>query len=198
MINDKITVVIAEDEPITRMDLSEMLTHLGYNVVCEVSDGNEAILACEKYKPNLLITDVKMPNLDGLSATKVIYENNLADSIVLLTAYNEREIIEDAKKIGVGGYLVKPIDEKSLLPSLEIAMERSKQMRELQNEIIKKDNRIRAKVVVERAKGKLMERYNFTEDEAYNKIRQISKDKNVSMKKIAEVIVSKTTKDNEK
>ncbi len=189
MCSQKVRVIIAEDEPITRMDLSEMLTNQGYDVVFEATDGYDAINACKRYQPDILITDVKMPHLDGLTAAKTIYEKNYSDTIVLLTAYNEREFIERAKEIGVGGYLVKPIDEKSLVPSIELAMARSLQLKKMKEEVALVNDRLESRNIIERAKCGLMERNKITEKQAYDKIREISKHKNISMKRVSEMIM---------
>ena len=114
MCKDGIRVVIADDEPITRMDLKELLSEEGYQVVGEAADGFDAVEACKQSRPDLVLMDIKMPLLDGLSAAKILFEENLADTVMMLTAYSEREFVDEAKHIGVAGYLVKPIDEKSL------------------------------------------------------------------------------------
>lgn len=126
MCKDGIRVVIADDEPITRMDLKELLSEEGYQVVGEAADGFDAVEACKQSRPDLVLMDIKMPLLDGLSAAKILFEENLADTVMMLTAYSEREFVDEAKHIGVAGYLVKPIDEKSLVPSIELAVARSK------------------------------------------------------------------------
>ena len=115
-------VVIADDEPITKMDLAEILTGVGYKIAAEASDGFDAVEACRKHHPDLVLLDIKMPFLDGLAAAKIIYEEELADTIIMLTAYSEREFVEQAKDYGVSGYLVKPIDEKSLIPNIELVV----------------------------------------------------------------------------
>lgn len=129
MCKDGIRVVIADDEPITRMDLKELLSEEGYQVVGEAADGFDAVEACKQSRPDLVLMDIKMPLLDGLSAAKILFEENLADTVMMLTAYSEREFVDEAKHIGVAGYLVKPIDEKSLVPSIELAVARSKDMK---------------------------------------------------------------------
>jgi len=114
MKDNKLNILIADDEPITRMDLRELLQESGYNVVAEAGDGFDAVEACKKHHPDLVLMDIKMPYLDGLSASRLIIEENLADAVVLLTAYGEKEFVEEAKAIGISGYLVKPINAKSL------------------------------------------------------------------------------------
>lgn len=182
-------VVIADDEPITRMDLSEMLEEAGYEVVGEASDGFDAIEICRKTRPNLILMDIKMPLLDGLKASKIINNENLADCIVLLTAYSGKEFIEEAKAAGVMGYVIKPINEKSLLPAIEIAMSKSEEINEIKNESLKNKESLEDRKKIEKAKGILMKAENITESEAYSKIRKISMDKRCQMKNIAEIII---------
>lgn len=182
-------VIIADDEPITRMDLREMLEKEGYDVVAEAADGFDAVEICRKQIPDLIIMDVKMPFLDGLLASSIITEEGLAGAVVLLTAYNDREFIEAAKKSGVSGYLVKPVDERNLVPSLEIAVERNKDMKNLQREYSTISKRLESRTVIEQAKGIVMSQKGYTEQEAYEFIRNASRLKNVSMKKIAEIIL---------
>lgn len=182
-------VVIADDEPITRMDLAEILKEAGYDVVGEASDGFDAIELCRKTKPNLILMDIKMPLLDGLKASKIINNESLADCIVLLTAYSGKEFIEEAKAAGVMGYVIKPINEKSLLPAIEIALSKSEEIQEIRSESQKSKESLEDRKKIEKAKGILMREENLTEAEAYNKIRKISMDKRCQMKNIAEIII---------
>jgi response regulator NasT len=124
-------IVIADDEPITRMDIREILEDAGYDVVGDVSDGFDAIEICRKLKPDLVLMDIKMPLLDGISAAKVINKEELVDSIILLTAYSDKNFIDKAKDVGVIGYLVKPVNEKSLLPAVEIALNKGREIKKL-------------------------------------------------------------------
>ena len=187
-----IHVVIADDEPITKMDLNELLQEAGYEVVGESSDGFDAVELCRQKHPNLVLLDIKMPLLDGLSAAKIIHEENLAETIMMMTAYSEREFIEQAKECGVGGYLVKPIDEKSLIPNIEVAVNRSREIGKLRKDIEKVNGRLESRVVVEKAKGQLMEQQNMTEQVAYDYIRKLSQTKHLSMKRVAEMILARS------
>ncbi len=191
MEKDEIRVIIADDEPITRMDLKELLAEEGYTVLSEVSDGFDAVETCKLFHPNLVLLDIKMPFLDGLSAAKIIYEEDLADTIIMLTAYSEREFIEQAKNYGVGGYLVKPIDEKSLVPNIELAVARSKEMKRLRKDMAKVTERLESRGIIEKAKGQVMAEQNITEQEAYDYIRKLSQVKNLSMRRVAEIILVK-------
>ena len=188
---DGISVVIADDEPISRMDLKELLCEGGYTVLSEVSDGFDAVEQCKLYHPDLVILDIKMPFLDGISAAKIIYEEELADTIIMLTAYSEREFVEQAKGYGVSGYLVKPIDEKSLVPSIELAVARSRELKRLRKDMAKVSERLESRSVIEKAKGIIMQEQGMTEQEAYDYIRKLSLDKHLSMRRVAEIILVK-------
>ena len=189
MANPALRIVIADDEPITRMDLKEFLEERGYSVLGEATDGFDAIEMCKKIKPDLVLMDIKMPLLDGLSAARILQQEQIGATIVLLTAYSEREFIDSAKEIGVSGYLVKPIDEKSIIPCIELAVARSREMQKLQKDIAKVEERLESRSISEKAKGKIMERNGLCEQEAYDFIRKLSLTKNLSMRRVAEIIL---------
>lgn len=189
MANPALQIVIADDEPITRMDLKEFLEERGYSVLGEATDGFDAIEMCKKIKPDLVLMDIKMPLLDGLSAARILQQEQIGATIVLLTAYSEREFIDSAKEIGVSGYLVKPIDEKSIIPCIELAVARSREMQKLQKDIAKVEERLESRSIIEKAKGKIMERNGLCEQEAYDFIRKLSLTKNLSMRRVAEIIL---------
>ena len=191
MKKSEIRIVIVDDEPIIRMDLREILESKGYQVVGEAADGFDAVELCRTYVPDLVLLDIKMPLMDGLSAAQIIHEQGLAGAIVLLTAYSESSYIEGAKESGVSGYLVKPVDEKALVPCIELAMARSGEMKALKTDVEKANERLETRKVVEKAKGYLMETNHVSEEEAYEYIRKMSKLKNVSMKRIAEILLMK-------
>ncbi|PWJ95938.1 response regulator receiver and ANTAR domain protein [Oceanotoga teriensis] len=130
-------IVIADDEPITRQDLREILEIAGYNVVADASDGFDAVELCRKFKPDLVLMDIKMPLLDGLNASKIITSEGLAGGVILLTAYSDEDFIAKAKKSGVIGYLVKPIDERSLIPSIEISLSKCVEINRMKEDIKK-------------------------------------------------------------
>lgn len=192
-----IRVVVADDEPITRMDLKELLENAGYMVVAEAMDGFEAIEACKEHHPDLVLMDIKMPFLDGISGTQIIHEENLADTVILLSAYSERKFIEEAKSAGASGYLIKPIDEKSLIPSIELAVERSRSIMKLKRDVQKISERLENRSLIERAKGLVMIEERMTENEAYEYIRKLSREKALSMRRISEIILMKRETINE-
>ena len=183
---------VVDDEPITKMDLNELLSEAGYEVVGEASDGFDAVEICRKKHPDLVLMDIKMPLLDGLAAAKIIRSENLAETVMMMTAYSEREFVEQAKDCGVGGYLVKPIDEKSLIPNIEVAVNRSREIGKLRKDIEKVNGRLESRAVTEKAKGLLMEQLKMTEQEAYDYIRKLSQTKHLSMKRVAEMILTKS------
>lgn len=185
----RIKVVIADDEPIIRMDLRELLLAEGYQVVGEGADGFDAIEICKEMRPDLALLDVKMPLLDGLSAASIIYEENLAETIIMLTAYSDREFVRAACDRGVAGYLVKPLTVSSLVPSIELAVARSKEMHQLKRDIRQISDRLESRSVVEKAKGLLMANENMTEQAAYDYIRKLSQSKKLSMRRVAEIML---------
>ena len=157
-------VIIADDEPIIRMDLKEILEKEGYTVAGE-ADGFDAVEMCRKEQPDLVIMDVKMPLLDGLTASKIIAEEKLAETVVLLTAYCDKEFVQEAKEANVSAYFVKPVDERTFLPGLEIAVERNKTMRRLEKECETVSRRLESRTVVEQAKGVIMSKNGLTENQ---------------------------------
>ena len=189
MEKNAIRVIIADDEPITRKDLKEMLESEGYQVIQEAADGFDAVEACKKHRPDLILMDIKMPLLDGFAAARIINEEMLADTIVILTAYSEKDFVEQAKSVGADGYLVKPIEERALIPSIELAMARSAEMKKLRIDIQKVSDRLENRVLIEKAKGRIMLKNQMTEQAAYDYIRRLSLDKAVSMRRVAEMIL---------
>ncbi len=189
MVKEGIKVIVVDDEPITRMDLKEILEGKGCNVLGEAADGFDAVELCRKLKPDLVLMDIKMPFLDGLSAAKIINEEGLAEAVILLTAYNEKEFIEGAKRNGVSGYLVKPIDEKSLMPNIELAIARSLEIKKLRKDFMEVTNQLESRKIIEKAKGKIMSQSGLSEQDSYNYIRNLSKKKDISMKRVAEIIL---------
>ena len=182
-------IIVVDDEPITRMDICEILREANYEVVAEAGDGFDAIEQSRKYKPDFVIMDVKMPILDGLKAAKVITEEKLSRGIVLLTTYSNKEFIEEAKNIGIIGYIVKPIDEKSFIPNLEIIFNKQEEFEKLEKKYIKTSQKLEDRKKIDIAKSLLMKTRNFTENEAYEYIRTLSMNKRCDMGKIADIII---------
>lgn len=182
-------IVIVDDEPITRLDIRDMLETSGYEVVGEASDGFEAIRICQEKRPDLVIMDIKMPILDGLTASKKIVAEGTASGIILLTAYSDKQYVAKAKAFGALGYLVKPLHEQSLLPMVELSLAKGKELQDLSKELEKLTQKLEERKVIEKAKGKLMQTENITEEEAYKKIRNISMEKRVPMIEVAELMV---------
>jgi response regulator NasT len=184
-------VVIADDEPIARMDLKELLKNAEYNVVAEAADGFEAVEVCKRHHPDLVLMDIKMPALDGITATRIIHDEHLADTVILLSAYGEKYFIDDAKSAGADGYLVKPIDERALIPSIELAVERRRTLMKAKRDMEKISQRLKNRSIIEKAKGLLMNQGRMTEQEAYDYMRHLSRDKSLSMRRLSEVILKK-------
>ncbi|MGC8874588.1 MAG: ANTAR domain-containing response regulator [Chloroflexia bacterium] len=181
-------VIIADDESIIRMDLKEMLTHLGYLVVGEAGDGMSAVHMARELRPDLVIMDIKMPGLDGLSAAKILTEEQIAP-VLLLTAYSQRELIEGAREAGVVAYLVKPFREAELVPAIEIALARFREFQQLRKEVADLRDALETRKLVERAKGILMQTQGLTEAEAFRKIQQLSMNTRKPMREIASAIL---------
>lgn len=186
-------ILIAEDELITRMDIAEIIKEAQHNVVGEASDGFDCIELCRKHRPDLVIMDIKMPILDGIKASKIIMEENIAGCIVLLTAYNDKEYVEEAKKVGVMNYLIKPIDEKSIIPAIEVALSRNEEMRAIKSEVEKLEKKLEDRKIIEKAKGIIMHREKISEEEAYCMLRNMSMKKRCSLRTLAEIIVKTDT-----
>jgi len=195
MKDNKLNILIADDEPITRMDLRELLQESGYNVVAEAGDGFDAVEACKKHHPDLVLMDIKMPYLDGLSASRLIIEENLADAVVLLTAYGEKEFVEEAKAIGISGYLVKPINAKSLIPTIELLFKHIHEIKKLRRDINEISERFENRPIIEKAKGRVMEELSMTEEEAYRYIKNLSLCKSISMRHVADLILQQSKVD---
>jgi response regulator NasT len=189
----ELRVVIADNESIIRMDLKELLEEAGHAVVGEAADGIKAIELARRHKPDLVIMDIKMPEMDGIAAAKIISAEKLAP-VLLLTAFSQKEIVEKAKDSGVLAYLVKPIKEANLFPAIEIALSRFQEFAELERELEDVKNSLETRKILDRAKGILMDAYNLTESEAYRRIQQYSMSKRKSIREVAEAIVDAAAK----
>ncbi len=181
-------VVIADDESIIRMDLKEMLTALGYLVVGEAGDGISAVNLARELRPDLVIMDIKMPDLDGIAAAKICTEERIAP-VLLLTAFSQQELVDGAKEAGVVGYVVKPFRESELQPAIEIALSRFREFRALEKEAQGLRDTLETRKLVERAKGVLMDTQGLKEADAFRKIQKLSMNTRKSMREIAEAIL---------
>src|SRR5712692_7564846 len=166
-------VLIADDETVQRMDLKDMLTTQGYLVVGEASDGVSAVTQARQTRPDLVILDIRMPEMDGLTAARTIVQEQIAP-VVLLTAFGDQPLVEQAKEAGVFSYLVKPLRESEVAPALEVALARAQETQALQKHVDALAEQLETRKLVEKAKGILMQKLGFSEPEAYRKIQLTS------------------------
>ena len=185
---EKARVVIADDESIVRTDLKEMLTSLDYLVVGEVGDGRSAVNTARELKPDVVLMDIKMPDMDGIEAAKILTEEQVAP-VVLLTAYSQKELVDRAKDAGVVGYLIKPFRESDLMPAIEVAISRFKEFETVRQEVQDLQNALETRKLVERAKGILIDSQGMNEHEAFRKIQKMSMNTRKPMKEVAEAII---------
>lgn len=185
---ERTRVIIADDESVIRMDVREMLTNLGYLVVGEVGDGRSAVNLARELKPDIVVMDIKMPDMDGIEAAKVLTEEKIAP-VLLLTAYSQRELVERAKEAGVAGYIVKPFQESDLTPAIEIALARFGEFRSLEQEVENLQEALETRKLVDRAKGILMDTQELGEAEAFRKIQKMSMNTRKPMRQVAEAII---------
>jgi two-component system, response regulator PdtaR len=181
-------VVIAEDESLIRMDLAEMLAEEGYDVVAAVEDGEQAVARTEELRPDLVILDVKMPVLDGISAAERIARARIAP-VVILTAFSQRELVERARDAGAMAYLTKPFTRSDLVPAIEIAVSRFSELHALEAEIADLGDQLAARKAVDRAKGILQKELGLSEPEAFRWIQKTAMDLRRSMREVAEGVV---------
>lgn len=185
---ERTRVIIADDESVIRADLREMLTNLGYLVVGEVGDGQSAVNLARELKPDVVIMDIKMPDLDGIEAARILTQEKIAP-VLLLTAYSQRDLVDRAKEAGVVGYLVKPFREQEIVPAVDIAFARFQEFRELEKEVGNLRETLETRKLVDRAKGILMDQQGLSEAEAFRKIQKMSMNTRKPMKDIAEAII---------
>ena len=181
-------VVIAEDEALIRMDLAEMLAEEGYEVVGQATDGQQAIDLAEQLRPDLVITDVKMPVLDGIAAAEHIAGARIAP-VVILTAFSQRDLVERARDAGAMAYLVKPFGKSDLVPAIEMAVSRFAELQLLEAEVADLNERLETRKVVDRAKGVLQESLGLSEPDAFRWIQKTAMDLRLSMKDVAVGVV---------
>ena len=181
-------IVIADDEPIIRLDLKKMLQACGYDVVGEAGDGAKAVETARNLKPDVAILDIKMPEMDGIDAAKIITEEKIAP-VLLLTAYSQIDLVNRAKEAGVYSYLVKPFKEADLMPQIEVAVARWEAFLRIEDQANDLEDKLETRKAVDRAKGILMDQYGLKEQEAFRRIQVQSMNTRKSMREIAEAII---------
>jgi AmiR/NasT family two-component response regulator len=184
----RLRVVIAEDQALIRMDLAEMLAEEGYHVVGQAADGEEAVALAEQHRPDLVVLDVKMPRLDGISAAQRIAEQRIAP-VVILTAFGQRELVERARDAGAMAYVVKPFTKNDLVPAIEMAVSRYAEIALLESEVAELSDRLETRKAVDRAKGVLQQQLELSEPEAFRWIQKTAMDLRLSMRQVAEGVV---------
>jgi len=182
-----VRILVAEDEAIIRLDLVEMLTEAGYVVVAQATNGVEAISLAQEHKPDLAILDVKMPELDGISAAEKIIE---IAPVLMLTAFSQKDLVERARDAGAMAYVVKPFSISDLVPAIEIAVSRHRQLFALQQEVGDLHERLETRKVIDRAKGILMATLKLSEPDAFSWIQRTAMDRRMSMKDVAQAVIS--------
>lgn len=182
-------VVIAEDEPVTRKDIKEMLAESKIITIGECGDGATAVNLARSLKPDLIIMDIKMPVMDGIEAAKTLNKEKIAP-VMLLTAYSQDHLIDEARKAGVLAYLVKPVNKQNLIPACFIAVSRYEEFNILAAEVDSLTEALDSRKLIEKAKGIVQKNYNLDEEAAFKKIRSISMNQRKSMKEVAEAIIT--------
>lgn len=182
------TVVVAEDESLIRIDIVETLTDNGFTVVGEAADGETAVAMARELRPDLVVMDVKMPLMDGITAAEILTKERIAP-VVLLTAFSQRELVERASEAGALAYVVKPFTPNDLIPAIEIALSRSQQIFALEEEVADIAERLEIRKVLDRAKGILNDTMGLTEPEAFRWIQKASMDRRLSMREVAQTVV---------
>lgn len=181
-------IVIADNESLIRLDIREMLEDAGHEVVGEAVNGRRAVELTRQHRPDLVLMDIKMPEMDGITAAGKIYADKIAP-VILLTAFSQPDIVDKAKDSGVLGYLVKPVQESQLFPAMEIALSRWQEMQGLEDELEKLKDSLETRKMVDRAKGIIMAAHKLGEQEAYRRMQQYAMQKRVSLKDVAQSII---------
>ena len=182
-------MLVAEDEALIRLDLVELLTNEGYQVVGEAADGDEAIALARELRPDLVVMDVKMPHTDGITAAEVIGEERIAP-VVMLTAFSQRELVERARDAGAMAYVVKPFDSSDVVPAIEIALARFAELRAVEAEVADLEERFASRKAVDQAKGLLQTSLGLTEPEAFRWIQKTAMDLRKSMREVADGVIA--------
>lgn len=182
-------MLICEDEGLTALRLRKALAGLGYEVAGEAKNGEEAVSLAASLQPDAILMDIRMPKLDGIAATERIMAAR-PTAIVMITAYSDRELVDAALRAGASGYLVKPVNDEQIQPALAVALNRFAELRDLSGEIADLKEALEARKLVERAKGILMRRFQFQEEDAYRHLQKLSRDRRQSLKQTAEQILA--------
>ncbi|MCU6602591.1 response regulator [Peribacillus frigoritolerans] len=186
-------ILVVEDESIVLLDITIMLKDAGFDVVGHARNGEKAIELAHALQPDLVLMDIKMPKMNGLKASDVI-SNTFQIPVLILTAFSQREYIDEAKRANIVGYLVKPITEANLIPAVEIALLQAANTKKYQERNAQLDETLTNRKVIEKAKGIIMKRKNVSEEIAYNKLRRLSMDKQLSMETVARRIIANDQK----
>jgi two-component system, response regulator PdtaR len=186
---ERARLLVAEDETLIRLDLVEMLVEAGYEVVAQASDGEQAVALSRELKPDLVMMDIRMPVLDGISAAEQIGKEQIAP-VVMLTAFSQKELVERARDAGVMAYIVKPFTASDLAPAIEIARSRWVEMQALESEVADIAERLATRKVVDRAKGMLMTKLKIGESEAFRWIQKTAMDRRLGMREVADAVVA--------
>ena len=182
-------ILVAEDEAIIRLDLAEMLGEAGYDVVAQASNGEQAVQLAIELRPDLVVMDVKMPVLDGISAAEQIGKERICP-VVMLTAFSQTELVERARDAGVMAYIVKPFTATDVVPAIDIALSRWGELKELESEVADLGERLETRKAVDRAKGVLMTKLTISESEAFRWIQKTAMDRRMSMREVAEAVIT--------
>lgn len=186
-------VLVAEDEALIRLDLVELLTDEGFEVIGQAADGEEAVKLARELEPDLIIMDVKMPKLDGITAAETIAEERIAP-IVMLTAFSQRDLVERARDAGAMAYVVKPFDASDVVPAIEIAMGRFAEIKAVEEELANLEDRFESRKIIDQAKGMLQEGLGLSEPEAFRWIQKTAMDLRKSMREVAEGVIAHKNK----
>ena len=179
-------ILIADDEPLIRIDLKELLEEIGHQVVAETGDGKEALAMLDKAKPDLVILDIKMPGMSGIEVARRISHEY---PVIILTAFSERSLIEQARDAGVMAYITKPFRDGTLTPAIELAVNNYLEKASLTEKVTQLKEQLETRKVIDKAKGLLMDKQSLSEAQAYRHIQSVSMNKNKSMKEVAEAII---------
>ncbi|WP_307683342.1 ANTAR domain-containing response regulator [Trueperella bonasi] len=183
-----VRALVVEDETLIRLDIVETLQDAGYTVVGEAASGDQAITLVEEHDPDLIVMDVKMPGMDGITAAKKILSEQQT-AIVMLTAFSQKELVERARDAGAMAYVVKPFTPEDLIPAVEIALSRSREIASLENEVASLSEKFETRKRVDQAKGLLQEQMGLTEPEAFRWIQKTSMDRRLTMREVADAVI---------